>query len=136
MNPEQKELIRDLFAADGIASGRAAVLAAGGRILRRRRIVRRVGRASLVLVTGLLAVIAVGRLSHHPKPLPAAVASSPASKIQVLTDDELLALFPNTPVALAKIGNKEKLIFPRPGDERRYITHIPAEPDRESALGN
>jgi hypothetical protein len=39
-----------------------------------------------------------------------------------------VALFPNTPVALAEIGGREKLIFPRPGDEARYIARIPANP--------
>jgi len=42
-----------------------------------------------------------------------------------LTDDELLALFPNTPVGLATLPDGKKLlIFPRPGDEKRFVTRL------------
>ena len=41
------------------------------------------------------------------------------------TDEQLLALFPKTPVGLAKLGNgKKMLIFPRPADEARYVVHL------------
>jgi hypothetical protein len=37
----------------------------------------------------------------------------------------LLALFPNTPLALVKLsGGKKVLIFPRPADEARYVVHL------------
>jgi hypothetical protein len=34
-------------------------------------------------------------------------------------------LFPNTPVGLASLPDgKKRLIFPRPGDEQRFITKL------------
>ncbi len=42
-----------------------------------------------------------------------------------LTDQELLALFPDTPIALATLENgKKRLIFPRAADEKRLITRL------------
>jgi len=56
--------------------------------------------------------------SRTPKP---AAARQPQS----LTDAELLALFPNTPVGLATLPNGKKLlIFPRPGDQARFVTRL------------
>lgn len=50
---------------------------------------------------------------------------SPPVRSQSLTDDELLALFPNTPVGLATLPDgRKRLIFPRPGDEKRFITRF------------
>jgi hypothetical protein len=44
---------------------------------------------------------------------------------QSLTDDELLALFPNTPVGLATLADgKKRLIFPRSGDEQKFVTRL------------
>jgi hypothetical protein len=44
---------------------------------------------------------------------------------QSLTDDQLLGFFPNTPVGLATLPDGKKLlIFPRPGDEARFITRL------------
>ena len=41
------------------------------------------------------------------------------------TNDQLLALFPDTPVGLAKLPNGKKLlIFPRAGDEQKFVTHL------------
>jgi hypothetical protein len=35
------------------------------------------------------------------------------------------ALFPKTPVGIARLSNGHKvLIFPQPGDEKRFITHL------------
>ncbi len=66
-----------------------------------------------------------------PKPAGSATSSptpplaSSGSQVGSLTDDELLALFPNTPVGLATLSNgKKRLIFPRPGDEARFITRL------------
>jgi hypothetical protein len=53
--------------------------------------------------------------------------TKPVASIQPrsLTDDELLALFPNTPVGLATLPDGKKLlIFPRPGDEKRFVIRL------------
>ena len=46
-------------------------------------------------------------------------------KLQSLTDDQLLSLFPNTPVGLATLPNGKKLLlFPRSADEALYVTRL------------
>lgn len=66
-------------------------------------------------------------------PQPAAVSIAVAPPVtekkqpapQSLTDTELLALFPDTPVVLATLNNgQKKLIFPRPGDEARFVSRL------------
>jgi hypothetical protein len=47
------------------------------------------------------------------------------SEVKSLTDAELLALFPDTAVGLVRLENgKQRLVFPRPGDEARLINHL------------
>ncbi len=125
MKPEKQQLIHELL--DG-ESRREATLLTGSRILRRRRHWR-VARQGLALVlcltlAGMLVKENKSRqrpvqtVSQTPKP---AAPAEPRS----LTDDELLALFPNTPVGLATLSNGRKLlIFPHPGDEARFITKL------------
>jgi hypothetical protein len=125
MKPEKQQLIDDLLADE---SRREATLLASARILHRRR-QWRVGRRIFALaVVTTVGVLLVGEQTNRPGiPSPGFVAAKPAAPAPVhfLTDAELLALFPNTPVGLAKIGNgKEILIFPRPGDEARFITRL------------
>jgi len=125
MTPEKRHLIADLF-DESEAARREATLVAGRRILRRKRCRRLAVRGFAVI-----AVLAIAAFLLSPqktnRPRPEMVASAPAASDQpkALTDDELLALFPNTPVALASLDNgKKRLIFPRPGDEKRFITRL------------
>jgi hypothetical protein len=42
-----------------------------------------------------------------------------------LSDEELLALFPDTPVGLATMADgKKRLVFPRPEDEAKFVSHL------------
>jgi hypothetical protein len=126
MKPENENLIRDLLDDD---SRRESILHAGAGILRRRRQWRMVRQGVAVLAL-ILAVTVFWLRRETPRALPAQVAnaapkSSPVSQVHALTDDELLALFPNTPVGLASLPNgKKRLIFPRPGDEAKFITRL------------
>jgi len=126
MKPEKQNLIRDLLNED---SGREATLLAGGQILRRRRQWRVVRRGACVLAVMALVTVLVLK-KETPQPAPPRVANVapktvPVSQVQALTDDELLGLFPDTPVALASLADgKKRLIFPRPGDERKFITKL------------
>jgi hypothetical protein len=125
MKPEKQYLIRDLLDED---SNREATLLAGTRILRCRRQWRAVRQGGAVLV--MVAIVAVLALRKEtPRPVSVAraipVPVVPETKVSALTDDELLALFPNTPVALASLPDgKKRLIFPRAGDERKFITRL------------
>jgi hypothetical protein len=127
MKPEKQQLIHDLL---GDNDRRAVTLLAGGRILRRRRHWR-VAVRGMAMIT-VLAGVAVWYEGTHTRkptvlaPTEMAVSPSPASpQPPSLTDDQLLALFPNTPLGLATLADgRKRLIFPRPGDEQKFITHL------------
>jgi hypothetical protein len=123
MKPEKQQLLDDLL---GTKARSEITLAAGCRILRRRRYLR-IARRSL----GVIFLIVAGSfefrreyiLRHQtPKILAASVSTSSPVPMKSLTDEELLALFPNTPVGLATLSNGKKLlVFPRPRDEAKYV---------------
>lgn len=126
MKPEKQNLIHDLLDDD---SGREAILSAGSGILRRRR-QWRVAR-QVIIVLALIAAVTVFYLRRETPRAPVSIASQtvlkPASSPQVhaMTDDELLGLFTNTPVGLFPVAHgKKRLIFPRPGDEQKFITKL------------
>jgi hypothetical protein len=124
MKPEKQNLIRDLI---GNESNREATLLVGAHILRRRRQWRAVRQGSLALA---LVVVVVTLALWKESPLPPRIASvavpaKPVSQVHEMTDEELLSLFPNTPVALAPLPDGTKrLLFPRPGDSRRFISRL------------
>jgi hypothetical protein len=126
MKPEKQNLIRDLLNED---SGREATLFAGAKILRRRRQWRVAKRGLCALAVVALAAILVLK-KETPQPVAPQVAgvapkAAPVTQVQALSDDELLGLFPNTPVALASLPDgKKRLIFPRPGDEEKFVTKL------------
>jgi hypothetical protein len=123
MKPEKQHLIHDLLDEQHEVR-REAVLLAGGRILRRRRW-RRVAMRSFAVVAFLgVAALSLQRIVA-PKPHILTAVPAPPVQTQGLTDDELLALFPKTPVGLATLENgKKRLIFPRPGDEQRFVINL------------
>jgi hypothetical protein len=129
VNRERQKLIEDVFGGPEFASARGETLRRGGRVLRRRRFVRRARSAAWGVAAFLVPLLLVRNASLH-KPVNLARVGGPAlqdsgDRIAVLSDDELLALFPNTPVALAKIHGKKRLIFLRPEDEARYLGRNP-----------
>lgn len=123
MKPEKRHLIHDLLDEERDVR-RDATLLAGGRILRRRRW-RRVaiqGFAALTLLA--IAAFSLQRMVAPRRQVLTAIPVTPDA-VQSLTDAELLALFPDTPVGLATLENgRKRLIFPRPGDEERFITRL------------
>ena len=123
MKPEKRHLIHDLLDEERDAR-REATLLAGGRILRHRRW-RRVTLRSFAAVTLLaLATFSLQRRLAPRHPVLTAVPA-PSDAVQSLTDAELLALFPNTPVGLVTLqSGRKQLIFPRPGDEERFIKRL------------
>lgn len=127
MKPEKQNLIHDLLDDD---SSREAILSAGNRLLRHRRQYR--AAKQILAVLTLIIATAAFYLRIQTRRAPGLVASQNASlpatgpQVQALTDDQLLALFPNTPVGLVTLADgKKRLIFPRPGDEQRFITPLP-----------
>jgi ferric-dicitrate binding protein FerR (iron transport regulator) len=125
MKPEKQRLIHDLL-DDG--KRRESTLLAGAQILRRRRRWR-MARGGLAAVLALAAVVMWFQPngSRHTPSQASVPSAEPSAQVrpQSLTDDELLALFPDTPVVLAKLSDgRKRLIFPRPGDEKRFITRL------------
>jgi hypothetical protein len=125
MKPEKQQLIHDLLDDE---SRREITLLAGTKILRRRRHWRVAWRTFAVMALAAATVLFVKQNRQQrtlaqispPKAKPAAPLQA-----QSLTDEQLLALFPNTPVGLATLPNGKKLlIFPRPGDAAKFISRL------------
>ena len=111
----------------GDNSAREATLLAGAQILRRRRHWRAARQVAAVLA--LVAIIVGLALRKEIRPSPQLAVVTPKapqiSQVHEMTDDELLALFPNTPLALAPVlDGKKRLFFLRPGDEQRFIKRL------------
>jgi hypothetical protein len=124
MKPEKEKLIDDILDAQ---SRRDATLRAGANILRRRRHWRTARQTLAVMAVAALAGVFIERSYLPRKSVLAPVAENKPAPAQAgtLTDEQLLALFPNTPVGLATLHNgKKMLIFPRPADEARYVVHL------------
>ena len=123
MNPEKRHLIDDLLDEQHDAR-REAILLAGGRILRRRRWRHRaIQSLAVVAILGAAAV----SLQRTIAPRPPVEVAAPATPVESksLTDAELLALFPDTPVGLVTLENgRKQLIFPRPGDKERFYRSL------------
>jgi hypothetical protein len=125
--PSNDRLLRALLAVDGASDLRRASLERGLAGLRRRRQQRHFRR--VILCVGLPVALAVGLLLQHaftsaPPPrlamaptIPAVPAERVAApSVKIITEAELLALFPDRPVALiGKPGAQRLLVFDQPG---------------------
>lgn len=129
MKPEKRNLIHDLLDEQRDAR-REATLLAGGRVLRARR-----WRRHAVQILATVTVLGLTTISLHrwltPQPVAVNIAVAPPvpekaqPAVKSLTDAELLAMFPDTPVVLATLGNgQKKLIFPRASDEQRFVGRL------------
>jgi hypothetical protein len=124
VKPEKLNLIRDLFDERRDAR-REATLLAGSRILRRRRLRRVSIQAFVALAFLAAAVLSLQQLLPVRRPILTAEPPAPVLPAQSLTDAELLALFPDTPVGLISLDNgKKRLVFLRPGDEERFVKRL------------
>ncbi len=131
MKPEHHRLLCDLIDGSDPAARRDAVLNSGQRVLRRKRHLRYLTRTLTTTAFAGLAALVITRTAAPrpgaPSTAPRQAATSPArvvSQVQEITDDELLALFPGTPVGLVKVKGKQRLIFPRAADEARFVVHL------------
>ena len=122
MTPEKRHLVHSLLDEERDIR-REATLLAGKRILRRKRWRRAALRTFEYVILLGIASFSMQRLLAPKAPYLTAHPAPQAPIIHALTDDELLALFPDTPVGLATLEDgKKRLIFPRPGDEERYVS--------------
>ena len=124
MKPEKRFLIHDLLDDEERDVRREATLSAGGMVLRRRRW-KRVAIRSLAMAAVVTATVLFFQKMTAPRPPVFTTITAPQPQVHCLTDEELLGLFPNTPVGLATtVDGKKRLIFPRPGDEERFVTRL------------
>ena len=125
MKPEKQRLIHELLGGE---SRRENTLLAATRSLRRRRQWRVARRTFALIMLAAATVLLVEQNRQRPTfalSSPPAIQPTALRPAQSLTDEELLALFPNTPVGLATLPNGKKLLlFPRPGDEAKFITRL------------
>jgi hypothetical protein len=120
MNPEKHRLIHDLLSNSVQTRSREVTLMAGRRMLRYKRWKRAATRGFAMILIVTIATLNLYKRAT-PRPRQFSAAPPPASSAKYLSDDQLLALFTNTPVGLARVGGRTILIFPRPGDNERFV---------------
>lgn len=120
MKLEKQFLIHDLLDDSLAETQRDATLRAGSRILRHKRWRRAALRALPVLAVIVIGVLAL-RIPTPPRQMVRSPVLTQAPAVHHLTDDQLLALFPNTPVGLATVAGRKVLIFPRAADREKYV---------------
>ena len=124
MKPDRQRLLRDVLADE---SRNEMTLASANKILRHRRHWRAASRILAVLLLAsatALFVVQDRQRQSLAKISPSAKSAAPR-QVQSLTDEQLLSLFPDTPVALATLPNGKKLlIFPRPGDDAKFVKRL------------
>jgi hypothetical protein len=127
--PEHDDLLKEILADEGLETFRTSSLDAGLTILRARRRNRNI-RLCILTAAPLLALAAVLFWRGHPEEVAprqvmavAPAATNPVLKIypapnvadgppiKIITDAELLALFPNRPVGLIGEPGRQRLVF-------------------------
>ena len=114
-SPEHEKLWREILDSGEAADFRGASLARGLAFLRRRRLRRRLAETSLL--AALLAAAVFGPARHRISVPPAAKlalgASSRAemSRVEVISDEQLFALFPHRALALIGPRGHQELVF-------------------------
>jgi hypothetical protein len=120
MKPEKRDLIETLMDEAQFVR-REATLLAGGRILWQRRWKRVAWRSIAGIAVLAVAALSIQKMTE-PRSRALTAVALPQGRTGGLTDAELLAMFPDTPVGLISLENgKKRLIFPKPGDEARFM---------------
>ena len=128
-HPEHDRLLNDIVTGEELADFREASLQRGMAAIRRQR--RRQRFVRLGALAAVPIVVAFGIVfSRSPKPALRETAVSNASPVAVssaqtriapvkfISDDELLALFPDRPVALIGKPGQQQLVFLDPPAKR------------------
>lgn len=119
--PNDYPLLNEILADEKLSALRRASLDAALPALRRARWQRRVVRAALVCLPLLLAGAFGGRQFAGVPPVKREIqvavkaaspsAVEPPSKVKIISDEELLALFPNRAVAIIGKPGHQKFVF-------------------------
>ena len=109
---DQDRLWRDVFSDEKLEAMREATLRAGVAAARGRRRNRLILSAAAGMVAAGLALAVSWRRPQPPARLvPVAVARPAESSVKFISDQQLLALFPNRPVALIGPAGSRQLVF-------------------------
>ena len=117
MKPQFSEkFIDDLLSDADLEAFRAASLQCGLTLVKRRRQRRLLTRLSINLVIPLLLALAIWNYRPMaPAPAPATASVNPpiqaVSKVRLIKDDDLFALFPNRPLAIIGSPGHRKVVF-------------------------
>jgi hypothetical protein len=106
---DQDRLLREILEEGEAADFRAASLARGVDFLRRRK--RRNGIAQACSVCVLALHLAPRPAGPRLAVVTAPVTQADTSKVKIINDEELFALFPNRPMALIGPPGRQQLIF-------------------------
>ena len=116
--PDENPLLRDVLADEGLDTLRRTSLDRALAAQRRARCFRHAGHAAMIAVLPALLVLAF--LWHRPSPSPAApmtvvmsvtTAPPPATYgVQMISDEELFALFPGRSLALIGKPGRQQLV--------------------------
>jgi len=108
----------ELFAGEELDQLRQRSLRRGILLIKRRRQWRVFGRLCVMVLPPVLLALAVWTKTSSseggaPKSTPLTVQSpaQPASKVRLINDDELFALFPNRALAIIGSPGHQKLVF-------------------------
>jgi hypothetical protein len=116
---DQEKLLKEILPPDELGDFRQTSLEcglAGLRRERRRRHVVRISTLNVVLVCiSLCIVLKLERTAQKQtaqiQPAPAAAPVAPASHVDFINDEQLLALFKDQPVALVGKPGAQRLVF-------------------------
>jgi hypothetical protein len=121
IKPDRDELLHEVFSDMVPPTFREASLNRALASARRQRTGRRVLRATLALAVAVAVIERFGSANRNPNGPPgqSAVAAAPAplvqtvpgTKIRLVGDDELLAMFPDRPVALVGPPEHRQFVF-------------------------
>lgn len=111
---DNDRLLNELLAGDELDAFRRASLEESLALIRGRNVRRqRLRRAALVAVFVLVPAILLKDLVPRQGNRTARVVSRPVSKqdVEVISDEQLFALFPNRPLALVGKPGQQQLVF-------------------------
>jgi hypothetical protein len=108
---DQERLLREILADANVEQARAAALQAGVAHLRQRRQRHAMLTSAAAALVVLVSLTVLMRRQVVPEAPPTANTPAPAPRVRFVNDEQLLALFPDRPVALVGRPGEQKLIF-------------------------